>query len=250
MDLDIYEYLLGKKVTDCIAAKAAIRRSRTILEALLGFTLSPDNRLENLYYEVGKGADCSSCPNEESLFEPDEVIFAYRLFPYNEHDKYFHVDPFTDVARIKLVKDNVTVKELTACKTRPQWRQGWAKFIERCPDCWCEDKCCNHCFQLAVDANWIGACEETSCIDPCSDYSSVLPCLPEDLLYVWATAAQKIENGECSSDIKSESIGSHSYTRFDRTDNGSTGLNLSEVELNILRKYAGPHGSLNKVIVP
>lgn len=242
MQLTDFEFLLGKKVQDDCAVMANIRRSKVILESLLGWTLDADKRLENLYFEVGKGLDCSSCPNTGSLLEPDEVMFAYRLFPYNQTDKFFHVDPFTDIAAIKLVKDNVTIKELTGCKTRPQWRQGWAKFIERCPNCFCEDKCCNHCFQLAVDADWIGGCELSSG-DPCElNIDTRLPCLPEDLLYVWATATDKLSSGACG-DIKSESIGSHSYTKFERLE-ASTGLNLSEVELSIIRKYAGPHSSL------
>lgn len=228
MTLEQYESLTGITVPDSQVAvvEAQLNRVKAILETMLGYTLSPDDegdepRLTNLYNELGiSPLECScSSVDTDNLNPADEVEYAYRLYRYNFKDKYLFVDPFTSVHKVKLVKDGVTIKVLDPDEYRVQYgRDGIAKYIEVCDDCFCVCDC-RDCVQLAVDANW---CFET---------------LPDDLLYVWADMVTYYAN--CKQDIKSESIGAHSYTKFDNVKPETIPTNVA-----VLQRYAGPYGSL------
>lgn len=255
MDLTEYQALTGITVADdqITFVEAQIRRTQKILESLLGFTLDPDNVNENFYIEQGKTtADCF-CPNVDfdnldNLEAPDEVVTAYRLYSYNPNDKFYHVDPFTQVHQVKLVFNDVTIRTFEIDDYRANFHNGWAKFIEDCTNnvCMCS---CRNCVQLAVDADWLFVCD--SSVDSSID-SSVGSCIDEELLYIWADMITHY--ADCKSDVKSESIGSHSYTKYSDAAAGREGIKLPPEEkpsnIKVLKKYAGPNGTLTQVIVP
>jgi hypothetical protein len=236
VNLYLYQTLTGITVEASQQAIviAQINRTQRILETMLGFTLDPELVSTNLYNEQGKTAIECACPNVESdLLPPDPVVFAYRLYDYNHKDKYFHVDPFTDVYSVKLVRDGVTVKTFDEKDYRLSMKQGFGKFIENCQKkiCFCDCRC----VQLAVDAHWLFNC------DPSIGDSSI-GCIQDDLLYVWADMITYYV--DCKKDIKQESVGSHSYTKFDRDEKPE----YLKHNLAVLNKYAGPLGSLTKVL--
>lgn len=239
MDLTTYEYLTGIEVTsgEETFVVAQIRRTQRILESMLGYTLDPNLVNQNLYNEQGKTHYECPCPNIDlenlELEAPDKVVNAYRLFPYNSRDKYLHIDPFYQVHAVKLVKDGITYRTLEPEEYRIEYKQGWGKFIEicECPfDC---DVDCD-CVQLAVDADWLWACDSSL-----SDLT-IGECIDEALLYIWADMVTYY--ADCKKNVKSESMLSHSYTKYDN-------LKPEEANSKYLNKLAGPNGSLAKVIV-
>lgn len=215
-----YEALTGITVTDEARVDALIGKTQATLEALLGYSLTDSG--ENFYNEIGKTSLECPCPNIDSdnLLPPDVPgdyeILSYRLYSYNHKDKYVAVDPFTVIRSVKLVKDGITLKTFEDSEYRVHYKNGFAKYLEMCDGCFCQTDCTN-CVQLAVDAEWLEA--------------------PLDLQYVWADMVT-FYNTE-NHDIKSETLGSHSYTRFDNTAPESLENNLV-----ILAKYVGPNGSL------
>jgi hypothetical protein len=224
MTLEQYESLTGTAVPDNQVAvvTAQLNRVKAILETMLGYTLTPDNVLTNLYNELGiSPVECScSSVDPENLNPPDEVEYAYRQYRYNFKDKYLFVDPFTAINKVKLVQDNVTIRVLDYDEYRVQYGQdGIAKYIEVCDDCFCTCVC-DDCVQLAVDADWVWQDE-----------------FPNDLLYIWADMVTYY--ADCKQNIKSESIGAHSYTKFDDIAPETIPTNMA-----VLRKYAGPYGSI------
>lgn len=229
MDLEQYESLTGITVPDSQVAvvTAQLDRVKAILETMLGYTLTPDDVLTNLYNELGISPVECSCSNVdvENLNPPDEVEFAYRLYRYNHKDKYLFVDPFSEINKVKLVKDDVTIKVLDPDEYRVQYgRDGIAKYIEVCDECFCTCEC-RDCIQLAVDANWLWQDD------------LYLPSIPNDLLFVWADMVTYY--ADCQSNIKSETIGAHSYTKFDDIAPETIPSNLA-----VLQRYAGPYGSI------
>lgn len=236
MNLETYQELTGITVSeaDTPLVTAQLRRTRKILEGLLGYSLNTKIAKKNLYIERGKTDNDCSCPNvePETLEDPDEVEYAYRLFPYNHVDKYLHVDPFTALHSVKLVRDDVTYKTFDDDDLRASYGSGWSKYIENCKKlCACMVEC--DCVQLAVDAQWLDLCKY------------------DEVMYIWADMVTYY--ADCKRDIKSESIGSHSYTRFADAEAGREGRRLGPEDqafnVSILKKYAGPHGTLTKVIV-
>lgn len=225
MDLSKYQTISGITVAASEQAfvSAQIVRSRKILEGMLGFTLNSKKVNNNVYDEQGKAPTDCACPDvdPDSLLPADEVENAYRLYDYNRKDEYFHIDPFTDVYNVKLVYNDITLKTFEATDYRKQIKQGWGKFIQDCQleFCWCD---CN-CVQLAVDAQWLNLCEL------------------DEILYIWADMVTYY--ADCKKDVKQESIGSHSYTKFDNLKPEFEAENLA-----ILKKYAGPNGTLTKTI--
>ena len=225
MTLDQYQTLTGITVpaSQVAVVTAQLNRVQAILETMLGYTLDPDDVLTNLYSELGISPNECSCSSVDvdNLNPADPVEYAYRLYRYNHKDKYLFVDPFTAINKVKLVKDGVTIKVLDDDEYRVQYgKDGIAKYIEVCDDCFCVCDC-KDCIQLAVDADWVW---ET---------------VPDDLLYVWADMITYY--ADCKQDIKSESIGAHSYTKFDNTPPETTPANYA-----VLQRYAGPYGSVIK----
>lgn len=229
-----YTELTGIEVENESQFNAIIRRTRTELENLLGFTLDKTKTNENLYNEQGKSQNDCSYPNVDdgeysgALNEPDDVVNAYRLYKFSEFDKYFHTDPFTKLHKAKLVYINgdieITLKTLQ--NVREQRERGFTKYIEKCQDCLCICDCVE-CVQLAVDADWLFE-----------------DCLPDDLLYVWADLITAEMDCEGIKGIKRESIMTHTVEYFEKQDAGGTGLDLTNAQLNTLKKYAGPFGTV------
>lgn len=177
-------------------------------------------------FELGKTTDECGCSNidEDNLQDPDAVVYAYRTYLYNEKDRYLFTDPFTAVHKVKLVKDGVTVKTFTTDEYTVSYGQdGLAKFIDvNCRDCLCVCNC-KSCVQLAVDATW------------------AFETIPTDLLYVQADMVTYY--ADCKTDVKSETLGTHSYTKFDRREPEYLDHNLA-----VIKKYAGPYGSVTRVV--
>ena len=228
MNLETYQQLSGITVPDneVTLVTAQIQRAKKILEGMLGYTLSSKQVQKNFYNERGKSPTECSCPDvdSEDLLDPDQVQNAYRLFDYNAKDKYLHIDPFTEVYSVKLVWNDVTVKTFDADEFRANYgKNGWGKFVENCQRTLCSCAC--DCLQLAVDAQWLDVCKY------------------DELMYIWTDMVTYY--ADCKKDVKQESIGSHSYTKFDRDIRPED----EHSNLAVLRKYAGQHGTLTKVIV-
>ena len=229
MNLSEYESLTGITVPAAqqAAVTAALNRVQAILETMLGFTLDPSQRNTNLYNELGKTQLECACPSvdTENLQPADDVVNGYRLFDYNELDKYVWIDPFKKINKVKLVyikqgtgNQGVTLKTFDNDEVRLHQTQGTLKkYLERCLDCFCTCDCTS-CVQLAVDADW--------------EFET----LPTDLQYVFADMVTWYSNSR--RDIKSETIDTHSYTKFERRVPEEEPHNLS-----VIKKYAGPHGT-------
>lgn len=239
MNLKKYTELTGIEVSERqqVTVNAQIRRTKRKLETLLGFTLDRNKINTNIYNEIGKtnkDCFCSDISISENLLPPDEVVGSYRMFRFNPHDSYFFIDPFINVYNVKLVRvrlgdedgNGVTIKTFDKEKIRAQVGQdGISKYIQQCRDCMCDCNCEGDCVQLAVDADWI-----------------FQDCIPEDLLYLWADMVTY--EADCKKNVKSESIGGHSYTLADTARPETIPENLS-----IMQRYAGPYGTVNRIPV-
>lgn len=233
MDIAQYTALTGISVASSQEdlVEAQIARTQSILESLLGFTLDPDKVSQNLYNELGKSPNECSCSNvdSENLNDPDDVVYAYRVFPYRFGESFLHTDPFTDLHAVKLVRNNVTIKTFDLDDLVIRWKGNWAKYLGHCQGdfnfCYCE---CDNCVQLAVDADWMWMLDGT------------LGEIPLDLQNVWAEMVTYYS--DLKKEIKSETLGTHSYTRFDP---GKVPETLSH-NYSVISKYAGPHGSAYK----
>lgn len=233
MNLKTFEELTGTTVSTAKVAfyKAQIRRTKSMLETMLGFTLCPNGSYENLYKELGKSQLECACPgvNIQNLLPADDVVDSYRLYPYNKDDQYFAVDPFIKLNKVKLVyvkpgaePNGVTLKTFDEDEIRVQMGRGtFSKYIEHCKTCLCSCDC-QDCVQLAVDAEWAW--------DSIKD-------IPEDLLYVWVDMISYYSDKK--NNIKSESIDTHSYTKFEKVAPETEPSNLA-----IIKRYAGPYGSV------
>lgn len=236
MNLDKYQALIGTTVptADTVKVTAQINRTRSILENILGYTLSPSNAQKNFYNELGKSkVDCTS-PSQIAgdMLPADDVVGSYRLFKYNDAQDNYLIDPFTQVNAIKLVYVSLTdiytgytVKTFSGDEMFPKSNNGWGKWLTAtCTECECLCDCTGD-RMLAVDGTWLNE-----------------DCLPGDLMYVWADIITS--EVDCNKDIKSESIMTHSVTYADKKDVGDTGLGLTDYQYKILQKYAGPNSSI------
>lgn len=233
MKIEKYEKLTGQIVEDSQKAlvTAQIKRSRVLLESRLGYPLTRNRSLINYYNELGIGQTRCCYPDFGNLNDPDSVQGAYRLFPYNSENHYFKIDPFVRVYAVKLVfikmgdePNGVTVQKYDGEEIRLQFKNGIATNIEICKDCLCYFDCRN-CVQLAVDADWLWQ-----------------DCLPDDLMYLWVDMVTYESDGK--KNIKSETLATHSYTKFDRNNPCDSSEGIS-----IIKKYAGVNGTVYKPIV-
>lgn len=231
MDLSAYKQLSGVTVSAARSqfVAAQINRCKAMLETMLGYTLSPESVTKNLYNELGKASRECACPDVdiEDLQDPDEVVGAYRLYEYNVLDEFFHIDPFKTINKVKLVYvkpngDGITLKTFDDDEIRSDiGRDGIGKYLEHCRHCLCVCECTN-CVQLAVDADWFWGENDN---------------IPDDLLYVLADMVTWYSNPR--KDIKSESITTHSYTKFDQVAPEKEPSNMA-----VIQKYAGPYGTV------
>lgn len=239
MDLKKYKELTGVTVPTSQEVKvtATIRRTKATLETMLGFSLKP----KNLYIEKGKVQYEGYFPIEDTteLLAPDEEVGTYKLFPFNESDQYFHVDPFENIYKVKLVKpvtdgEFVTIAQLdNVVPTYGRDRIG--KYIERHYEwfTWEWWRTWRYTWKangddglmLAVEADWID-------------------CYPDDLLYLWADMVTYRTSPNYG--ISGESVDGHSWSR---TKDHQVEPEYRADAKKILMRYAGPYGQVNKVPV-
>lgn len=233
MDLTLYIELTGNTVLESQRTRyeAIIARATAQLESLLGWSFTP----EALYQEKGKTQNGCVCPDtpQSDLLPADEVKGIIKVFPYNWKDKFLMTDPYTDVYSAKLVRvlDNrefVTYKTFDLI-TKQYMANGIGKYIEKCKTCYC-DCDCKDCVQLAVDGEWLKK----------NDESGSEQGLPLDLLYLLCDMVDYY--ADPTHDIKSESVDGHSWSKGDVKAPHET-----EMALAILKKYAGPYGSIVRI---
>lgn len=232
MDLARYQELTGTTVATSQVGRttAQLARVQSRLEQLLGYPLTPDTeenqeRLTNYYEEQGitdVGCFCSSI-DPDNLDPPDEVVFAYRLYPFNPKDNYLHVDPFSELAVVKLVHDNITVKVFDADQVRvDKGKDGMALYIELCKDCLCTPDCGADCVQVAIDADW--------------GYET----LPVELEYLMC---DMVDWYSTNNGVVSQSVLGHSYTLGDYAKSPPE---LLPENMKVIQQYAGYYGTVVK----
>lgn len=224
MDLSTYEEITGRTVADSKRniVSAQIERTRTILESMLGYTLDPDLVDLNLYNGV----------------DEDDVVGAYRLFPYSP--SYLNVDPFSAVHAVKLVQGDEIIDTLdTSSYAVSYFGRGLSKQLKvvgltrsgilwyQWPSLLTRDILPSEELQLAVDADWLWTETDE---------------LPQDLLSVWADMVTY--HSDSKSNIKSQTVLAHSYTKFEKVLPEEEPRNVA-----ILERYAGPHGLLGRPLV-
>lgn len=101
MDSNLYTALTGIAVTaaNSAAITAAIRKTKAILETLLGYSLS------------------------------DQSGATDRIFPYVREDKYKHIDPCTAVHAVTIVKNGVDLDVLTTDEYTVVTNRGLIKHL-------------------------------------------------------------------------------------------------------------------------
>lgn len=232
MDLTLYTKLTGNIIPKAQEARyiAIIARAQSILEGLLGWSLTPDAH----YQEKGKTQNGCVCPDTpESLLPPDEVKGIIKVFPYNSKDKFLLIDPYTEVYNAKLVrvlenKEFITYKTFDLI-TKHYMENGFGKYLERCQTCYC-DCDCKDCVQLAVDGEWLHFEEESG-----SEQN-----LPLDLMYLLCDMVDFY--ADPTREIKSESVDGHSWSK----DEIKAPQDKDQAML-LIRKYAGPFGSIIRI---
>lgn len=237
MDLAKYKSLTGINVPASQEARvnAVIRRTKARLEAMLGYTLKP----KNLYTELGKAQLEGFLPmlnNLENLEEPDEEEGVYKLFPYNEVDRYILTDPFKNVYKVKLVMpindgEFITVTDLDNVVAK-FGRDNIARSIERHYDWFTWEWYRSWQFRyesngdaglmVAVDADW-------------------LDCFPDDIMYLWADMVEY--QSDPNSNLASESVDGHSWSK---TKDGQTNPEESTEAIQLIKRYAGPFGAVSR----
>lgn len=243
MDLSTYEDLSGTTVKDSQQTRvtAYIDRTRIILESLLGYTLDPDRTVQNLYTEIGKtqasetfAFDWFDNNPPTDLLPPDDAEGAYRLFSYDVRDQYVALDPFSAIHSLKLVRNGITYYTFDANSYRVQVaRDGLTRFLVISPwltgwrlrwlTAWQENG-----LQFAADADWLWAQQ--------GDNDQI----PDRLLYLWADMVTFYSNAK--NNIKSETTGSHNYSKFAYTPPETLPANAQ-----VLQELAGPYGVVGKV---
>ena len=131
--------------------------------------------------------------------------------------------------------NGITLKSFTDNEIREiKQRDSWRKYIEWHPFTLNALTCRHdHFVQLAVDADWEFPDAESETT------------IPNDLLYVWADMVTFYSDQR--RDVKSESILTHSYTKFDNKTNGEqTTPEMLAANRAVLQRYAGPRGTVIK----
>lgn len=240
MNLDKYIELSGMTVPTSREAfvKAQIRRVKTILESKLGYPLDSKAAETNRYKELGKTtSDFVLSVDLDALTEPDEVVGSYRVFNYNDRDELLAIDPAEIIHAVKLVylmggdtPNGITIKTFDADEFRVHLSAGnIQKYILPTDNCWwgwwdrcgCED---HSRVQLAIDADW-------------KDFT----CLPDDLRYLWADMVTYYVDPQ--KNLRSQTLGSHSWTKI-----AVEHPEDSVESIAMLKRYAGPNGSLSRTL--
>lgn len=234
MNIEKYEELTGKTVSDSKRASLmySLRKTQKILESMLGYTLDSTLYDTNYYTETGKTSDEFPHPDDQlTLTAADPVIGAYRLYNFNYKDAFYIIDPASEIHAVKIVRDGITYATLETDEYAPVFDRGITKALQQNyfifddgyePWFFQHYKDNQHGFQLAVDATWLWDDVEN---------------MPEDLLYVWVEMADYYTDK--NRDIKSQTLGSHSYTRFD-----NTAPQMKPENMQVIKRYAGAYGTI------
>lgn len=194
------------------------------LEEMLGWPLNPED-WANQYVEIGKSKSNLSCPDvDDDLDPPDAVIGAYRFFTLQVGDPWLAIDPATEIHAVKYIRGEVTCKEYDTDEYVPKYGNGspsTVRFIG-IRKLMCDCVRIREPRSFAVDADWAYANTD--------DGESTLPM---ELKKVLADMIGEEMNPK--KDIKSESVVSHSYTKYDKTS-------VIEQSMQTIQRYAGPHG--------
>lgn len=209
-----YSELTGFNINNANQARilAAIEKTQIVLEDLLGYTLDKNDRLTN----------------QVDGLSP---TYAYRRFPLRHKDTYQQIDPCTSITTIKLYKNGSVEDTLDSDEFTSKIDRGYiTKFTLN------ETKILNYTwypfhklvlpttyeYEWVIDANWGFANNQ----------------YPDPLLIVWAEFVTYFAKRK--KDIRSESLGGHSYTKFEEVAPQKDPINNK-----ILRRYAGPRGTIN-----
>lgn len=238
MDQPTFEQLTGIKL-DCDQAdrfQTVVDLSKQQLESMLGWPLNPAD-LEDQYIETGKIRSSGFClcnEDEDNLDSPDEVTGQYRIYRFTSTDSFIKLDPALEIHIVKLVKGSVTYKTFDATDYFPVWKNGNPKIctsLQIRRDCFSQcdwPTICPGDYMIAVDANWAF---------PDTDDETPVTTLPLELQKIWADlVAWEFEEKK---DIKSESITSHSYTKFEPKT-------MYERYKAVFDRYAGPNGIVRR----
>lgn len=228
MNQSTFTQLTGRTLTSSQGTRFATvaEVSGELLEELLGWPLCPDD-WDDQYLEIGKTSSdyAGNDVDLDDLEDPDDVVGTTRLFPWNPSDPYLAIDPAVVIHAVKLVKDSVTYKTFETSEFRVDWLNGkerFAKYVQLCDgiscNCWWHTWCYRQdCRQIAVDADW------------------AFDDLPLPLKKAWAELIW--DDLDCKKNVRSETIGPHSYTLFAKEDPAVR-------YRSALVKYAGPNGSI------
>lgn len=244
MTIAEYQNLTGVTVADADTArmKAAIRRSETRLETLLGYSLTK----QKTWTELGKVQNVGyplilSLPlvyDTARLLPADIAEGDLQLFSFNTLDTHLRINPAKQIYRAKLVlpvseDEFITVQDLSNVTpyynsaglvvgiTRYKTWFGWD---------WWNSLALNdrRNLMLAVEADFVNVCDANK--NP-------------DLAYLLADMVSYYSDPHYSvmGNIRSESIDSHSYTRAATgTSPDSMAPEGQPSSKKIIEKYAGP----------
>lgn len=173
---------------------------------------------------------------------------VHRCYDFDPKRPFLNVDPYVRICSVKIVNCETTLYELDEC----DWEDtrngnfnapGWFNSLKICGDlpkpCITPSlACCDaprDCLKICIGAYW-GFGITTEFFEECKESGKPKlkdnPCvIPEDLQYVLYDMVK--DEMECNTDLKSETLGAHSYTKFARTL-------ATDKHKPLLDKYAGP----------
>lgn len=146
------------------------------------------------YYEAIIAKTKSMLENMLGYTLDTQSLASTRYFQYNKNDRYITLDPFETITSIKLMRDAEDVFTFTDDDYRVHTSNGITKSIEPYNLC-IKNNCCMEYAQLVVVAEW--------------EWDSI----PTDLQMLWADMITYY--ADPSYNIKSQTLGTHSYTKSD-----------------------------------
>lgn len=191
----------------------------TTYETLTGKTVST---AQEDYYEAIIAKTKSMLENLLGYTLDSQNASSTRYYQYNKSDKYLTFDPFETITSIKLVRDAEDIFTFTEDDYRIHTTNGITKSIEPYNLC-IQNTCCTEHTQLKVVADW--------------EWDT----LPTDLQYLWADMITF--ETDPGNNIKSQTLGPHSYTKSD-----TNAPQFKKENQVIIGKYAGSNGS--GVLIP
>lgn len=195
---------LGKYNSLSSCDSVYVSKAIAIVESLLGYSLDPEVRNEN---------------------QIPGTTGQNRLFTFHKDDVYTLIDPAYTITSVKLYRNFKYEEDL---EFNVVLRNGLVRylFLDFDYPCGCRVLCNCSTYQILVDADW--SFKEGD--------------IPEDLISVIADVSSYY--GDSKSNIKKETLATHSYEKFDNGD-----VFTNPIPLEILKKYAGPKGTLTKRLI-